>query len=230
MKITILSCGPGLEDIVSQYGHSSEWIPSIINNPTIDYNIKKVYLDNNFSLDKCDGYIITGSKYSVYDSLDWIKHLKDYVKSIINNNFSILGICFGHQLIADCLGGTVCKNQLGWELGSYNIKLTNYGIDNTLFKGIDNNDIVYESHQDVVSELPDGAVKLAYTNKGVQAFQYKNNIFGVQFHPEFSYGITRKLMDLRINKGIDVDSDILAESINSKKVLTNYIEILKRGN
>ena len=78
--------------------------------------------------------------------------------------------------------------------------------------------------------LPTDAVELAYNHKCTQAFYLHETLYAVQFHPEFSYGITRKLMDLRINKGIDVDSDILAESINSNKVLKNYIEILKRGN
>ena len=226
MKITILSCGPGLEDIVSQYGHSSEWIPSIINNPTIDYNIKNVYLDNNFSLDKCDGYIITGSKYSVYDSLDWIKNLKDYVKCIISNNFSILGICFGHQLIAECLGGTVRKNQLGWELGSYPIYLTEDGLGSPLFRDIDKQPIVYQSHKDCVLELPKQAVQLAYNQKCTQAFQIDGSIYSVQFHPEFSWNVMKKYVSVRNSSGVIVDDPSIPKSTQGHLVLRNFINLI----
>ena len=79
---------------------------------------------------------------------------------------------------------------------------------NLLFNNFYNNDIVYESHQDTVIKLPENFVELAYTQKSNQSFSYKNRIFGVQFHPEFSYDVTRKLLDLRIANGIKILTDI----------------------
>ena len=227
MKITILSCGPGLPEIVSKYGHSSEWIPDSISNPEITYQVIKVYKESSFSIADSDAIIITGSKYSVYDDENWISELKDLTKSIINKNIPILGICFGHQILAACLGGTVLKNTKGWELGSYNISLTKDGIQNPLFDQIENNEVFYESHQDVVSMLPKGAVELAFTEKANQSFSYNDLFYGVQFHPEFTYDVTRKLMDLRIEKGISVDSNILNKSVKGKIVLNNFINIVK---
>ena len=153
--------------------------------------------------------------------------LKSFIKSIILENKPILGICFGHQLLAECLGGQVEQNKLGWELGSYSINLTAEGLKHPLFENISDKDIVYESHQDVVSVIPENSIQLAYTKKANQAFSYKNNVFGVQFHPEFTYDVTRALMDIRINKGIIIDSNELQESINSKNILTNFIKIIK---
>ena len=229
MKISILSCGPGLPEIVSQYGHSSEWIPNSIDNSKIEYKIIKVYEDTNFSINDTDAVIITGSKYSVYDEQKWISYLMDIVKSFIDKNKPILGICFGHQILAACLGGKVIKNSRGWELGSYNVSLTTEGLDSPLFDSVDNNDIFYESHQDVVSMIPEGAVELAFTEKANQSFSYNNVIFGVQFHPEFTYDVTRKLMDLRIKKGILVDSNILDKSVKGKIILNNFIKIVKES-
>jgi len=227
MNIVIVSNGPGLKDVVEKFGHSSEWIPNSISDSSINYKILKAYEGEICNVDNYDAFIITGSKYSVYDDSKWICALKDFINSIILKNKPILGICFGHQILAECLGGKVEQNKLGWELGSYSINLTNEGLKHPLFNNIFDRDIVYESHQDVVSVIPEGSVELAYTEKANQAFSYNDNIFGVQFHPEFSYDVTRALMDLRVSKGIEIDSNVLEESLNSKNILTNFINIIK---
>ena len=224
MKIRILSNGPGLKEVVETYGHSSEWIPASISG-NHDYIIDKAYNNEFTDISESDAFIITGSKYSVYDKKTWILQLEQFIKKIIVSNKPILGICFGHQIIAKCLGGVVEKNSLGWELGSYNLKLTDAGSKSSLFNQFSNNDIVYESHQDVVSKIPPGSVELAYTSKGNQSFKHGKNIYGVQFHPEFSYEVTRKLMDLRLERGIQIDSNELMHSKNSKNILNNFIKI-----
>ena len=226
-KIIILSAGPGLPEIVERYGHSSDWIPNALSSYELDYDIRKVYEDSfDHSLDG-DAWIITGSKYSVYDDLPWINNLKIYLKEIITLKKPILGICFGHQILADVLGGQVIKNPLGWELGSYNIELTHEGISSNLFKNIDNQDVFYESHQDFVKKIPKGSTELAKTDKSNQSFVYDENIYGVQFHPEFTWEVTRALMDARIKKGIKVDDLNLNESIKGNKILHNFIDIIE---
>ncbi|MBI44709.1 MAG: hypothetical protein CMG66_00925 [Candidatus Marinimicrobia bacterium] len=227
MNIVIVSNGPGLKDVVDKFGHSSEWIPSAINDSTINYKILKAYEGETCNVKDYDAFIITGSKYSVYDNFEWISNLKIFIDSIISKNKPILGICFGHQILAECLGGKVEKNKLGWELGSYKINLTDNGLIHPLFKGVKDGDIVYESHQDVVSLIPDNAIELAYTEKANQSFAFNDNVFGVQFHPEFSYDVTRELMDIRVLKGISIDSDKLEESLNSKNILVNFINIVR---
>jgi len=225
-KIVILSAGPGLPDIVEKYGHSSDWIPNLLKDYKLSYTIKKVYDRDLCTIDDGDAWIITGSKYSVYDNCDWIDQLVMFTSDLIENKKPILGICFGHQVIAKAIGAEVFKNPLGWELGSYNISLTNDGYNNNLLSGINDNDIVYESHQDIVSNLPADAKILANTRKSIQSFCYKNS-YGVQFHPEFSYDVTRMLMDLRIKNGIEVDNNELKKSVNSHKVLHNFIKIVQ---
>ena len=227
MNIVIVSNGPGLKSIVEKFGHSSEWIPKSINDSSINYHVLKAYEGEICNITNYDAFIVTGSKYSVYDNSKWISQLKEFINSIISHNKPILGICFGHQILAECLGGKVEKNKLGWELGSYSINLTDEGSKHPLFENISNRDIVYESHQDVVSLIPENTVELAYTKKGNQAFCYKNNIFGVQFHPEFSYDVTRALMDIRLARGVVLDSNKLEDSLNSKNILTNFIKIIK---
>ena len=225
-KVVILSAGPGLPEIVELYGHSSEWIPNILSSKNLDFVIKNVYNNDECTIDDGDVWIITGSKYSVYENVPWINNLVDFVKLLIKNKKPVLGICFGHQVIAKSIGADVIKNPLGWELGSYSINLTDSGLNHNLFFGINNYDIVYESHQDVVVNLPSDVNILANTKKSIQSFQYKNNIYGVQFHPEFSWEVTRMLMDLRISRGILVDNNLLKKSINGYKILNNFIDIV----
>ena len=109
-----------------------------INNPKINYQIAKVYNNDLIDINSSDAFIITGSKYSVYDNVPWINRLVDFVKSLIEHKKPVLGICFGHQVIAKSIGADVIKNPLGWELGSYSIDLTKLGLNHELFLGINN--------------------------------------------------------------------------------------------
>ena len=225
-NVVIYSNGPGLPEIVKEYGHSSNWIPNIVNNNKVNFIIKKAY-ENDFDSDiKADAYILTGSKYSVYNKSPWIEELKKHVKKLIHENNYILGICFGHQVLADCLGAEVIKNKLGWELGSYKINLSEKGLQSKLFNGFSKQEIVYESHQDTVINIPSNLDILASSKKSNQSFSYNDKIYGVQFHPEFSKEVTRKLMDLRIENGVSVDSNVLLNAEKSSLVLSNFLNII----
>ena len=94
-----------------------------------------------------------------------------------------------------------------------------------MFEGFSSQEIVYESHQDTVLDLPDNVDILADSIKSNQSFSFNEKIFGVQFHPEFSKEVTRMLMDLRIAKGISVDSNDLLDSPKSHSVLKNFLNI-----
>ena len=82
-KVVILSAGPGLSEIVEKYGHSSDWIPSLLSAYKLEFIVKKTYLKDALSINDGDLFIITGSKYSVYDNNDWIAQLLHFVKLLI---------------------------------------------------------------------------------------------------------------------------------------------------
>ena len=163
-KIIILDCGPSLEEVSREFGQSPEWIMSALEDQGCEFDLIKAYEGQTVE-NSGDAWIITGSPRSVYDEEDWMLRLEANIRDAASCKRPVLGICFGHHLIAKSCGGKVEKNPLGWELGSYSISLTEHGKYSPLFKDMEDELIVYESHQDIVTVLPDGAVELAYNKK-----------------------------------------------------------------
>ena len=105
--------------------------------------------------DVADAFLITGSKSSVYDDKAWIRSLEDFVRMLHATRSKLVGICFGHQLIAQALGGSVAKSNKGWGVG-----VNAYAVDDTLFRQADGKDLcLLASHQDQVMQMPPGAKK-----------------------------------------------------------------------
>ena len=223
-NIIIFDCGPSISEVSDMYGSSPEWIQNILSDVGCKFLWVKSYAGDKVGNDMGDAWIITGSPRSVYEEKDWMLNLESKIRYSEENHIPVLGICFGHQLIAKSLGGIVDLNPNGWELGSYPIELTAEGLKSSILYGIQNNDIVYQSHQDCVVTLPQRAKKLAFNSKGIQAFSINDYIYGVQFHPEFSYDIIRKYVQVRMNKGIKVDNPLVTESNAGVNVLLNFIK------
>tara|TARA_Y100000590_G_C15619102_1_gene976879 strand:- start:702 stop:1385 length:684 start_codon:yes stop_codon:yes gene_type:complete len=225
-NVIILDCGPSLEDVSKEFGQSPDWIISSLKEYDINFTWIKSHSGEKIEENIGDAWIITGSPRSVYDEEVWMQDLEISIRNAAKINKPILGICFGHQLVAKSFGGVVALNPKGWELGSYPIYLTNEGQTSPLFKGVDNRSIVYESHKDIVSSIPKEAIVLASNDKGNQSFQLFDSIFGVQFHPEFSIEIIRKYVSIRSAQGVPVDDPVLPKSKSSHLVLHNFINII----
>ncbi len=224
-RIIILDCGPSLEEVSQEFGQSPEWIISALEGQGCEFNWIKAYEGQAVENSSGDAWIITGSPRSVYDEEDWMLNLEVNIRDAAKRKRPVLGICFGHQLIAKTFSGKVEKNPNGWELGSYTISLTEHGKYSPLFKDMENELIVYESHQDIVTVLPDGAVELAFNKKGVQAFQLFD-MYSVQFHPEFSWDVMKKYVSVRGTSGVPVDDLAVPKSLQGYLVLNNFINLI----
>jgi GMP synthase (glutamine-hydrolysing) len=127
-----------------------------------------------------DGVVISGSQTSVYDDLDWVHEATGWVQGVHTADIPVLGICWGHQFLAQALGGRVVD--MGeYELGYRTVDRVG---DDPLLEGVSREFVGFETHSDRVAELPPGARALARNDYGLQAFRL-GSAWGVQFHPEY---------------------------------------------
>jgi GMP synthase (glutamine-hydrolysing) len=127
-----------------------------------------------------DGFVVTGSAASVYWEREWIDRLKSWVGETIDAGVPALGVCYGHQLLADVMGGTV-EDMGEYEIGYRTVK---HDGENDLLAGVNEEMTVFTSHSDRVAEKPPGATVFAENDYGIHGFR-KGDVFGVQFHPEY---------------------------------------------
>lgn len=135
-----------------------------------------------------DGWLITGSKFGAYDDLPWIAPLEDFLREAYANDIPIVGICFGHQILAQALGGKVAKYAGGWSVGRVKYQLDGLAEDLPL----------YAWHQDQVISLPPDATVAGSTDFcRYAALSYGNKAYTVQPHPEFTKDYIVDLLDAR---------------------------------
>ena len=151
---------------------------------------KEKILDADYLMKTFDKIIVAGSSEVWLSKDDDMTHtakttLLPTIKRLVEANFPLLGICFGHQLISMALGGVVADSKTQSEGGIQRIRFTDSGWTDPLFEGLHNPLSVSEGHDDSVVTMPDGVVHLAFSEKcPAQAMRIGDNIYGVQFHPE----------------------------------------------
>lgn len=177
-----------------------------------------------------DGCIITGSFASVYWDDEWIQNLLSWAQEGLDQNLPFLGVCFGHQVMADVLGGTV-EGMGEYELGYTEVNQVG---ESVLFRNIDDPFLVFNAHSDRVTDLPEGARLLAENEYGVHAFQ-KDNVFGIQGHPEYDLETAREVtesMDVSESKRrevlADINSERYAEAANTKRIFDNSLTLIEQ--
>ena len=153
--------------------------------------IDDIFPDN---IDDFDGFLITGSAYGVYDDAPFITKLTTLIQQIHAAGKPLVGICFGHQIIAHALGGFAAKSAKGWGLGTSQINLSNLPD----WIKTDRQDInLIHVHQDQVETLPATAQRIASTPFCKNAaYIIGDTVLAFQGHPEFDAEYTSALIDL----------------------------------
>lgn len=174
---------------------------------------------------RSDAYVITGSRHSACDRSPWVEALKELVRECREGRGKLVGICFGHQLIVEALGGEVTRSARGWNLGIKEVALV---AQRPWMRPLPLRVRLLFNHRDQVVRLPDGAMLLAGDEAcPVQMFEFAGRILALQAHPEYTVAYQEALMDaasasiapevheaaLAANRGAAADDDVVLEWI-----------------
>ncbi|KAH6850670.1 class I glutamine amidotransferase-like protein [Chaetomium sp. MPI-CAGE-AT-0009] len=149
--------------------------------------------------DAIDAVLITGSRAAAYANDAWVVRLAAFVRCLLGEGrVRVIGVCFGHQIVARALGARVAPSPAGWELSVTEVELSREG--RWVFGGRAWN--IYQSHRDAVLELPPGVVPLASTEKcPIQAMYVPRQLITVQGHPEYTPFIMNEMLQARHKAG-----------------------------
>ena len=186
-----------------------------------DLNISTIDLQKNHPLPmprKNDAIIITGSHSMVTDEESWSLELEKWLPQIIDEQIPLLAICYGHQLLAKCLGGVSGYHENGIEIGTVDIFLEDFAKEDELFSKLPNSFKAHTVHSQTVVELPKNAIRLAFNNHDINhAYRVGSKAWGVQFHPEFDANAMNlyinevsKKKNLEVNKLIKQSEETIA--------------------
>lgn len=228
MQLLVVNC-VNVTGLEYPGGHPGEWFRKAAGGDPARFAVWHVHRQETPPHGSYQGVILSGSPASAYQDLPWIARLIRSILSWAEEGTPMLGVCFGHQLLAQALGGKVERNPCGREIGTLPIHLTEVGRRDPLFEGLPERFDCMHGHSDFVSELPSGAEILAYSRMTpVQAFRLGERIRGIQFHPEFTSAIVKFILardrEALGREGLD-ESVILAqlrEVPEARRVLANF--------
>ena len=207
MNISILETGKLPGTLEKQFGDYTSMFSNLFKEINLPHKLR-TYEVTKFQLPNdpkdSDLWLITGSSFGVYDNLAWISDIKDLIKQITEEKVPLLGVCFGHQILAEAMGGKVEKSMKGWGIGIHKYdRLTSTMWSEKLGKNFSG----YASHQDQVTIIPKDSTSV-YGSKfcphSVLSYgdKEKPNAISIQSHPEFSKDCLRAIISRRIGKTI----------------------------
>lgn len=202
MTIVVLRTGDALADIAPKRGEFARWIQEAAGT-TWDGDWREHDVRHDGPMPVLEGvaaFIITGSSSSVTERAPWMLRTEELIRGIHGARIPLLGICFGHQIVAQALGGLVTKNPHGREIGTVRVRRAACPIAaaDGLFTGLGDEFQVNSTHVDTVARLPEGGRVLCSTSlEPTAAYAVGDTTRGVQFHPEIDGEVMRAYVKAR---------------------------------
>jgi GMP synthase (glutamine-hydrolysing) len=231
--LLIIKAGSTYPDIARHYGDFEDWIGECLDLPLTEMITLDAHTTEMFPEPKAiSGIVITGSHEMVTDQNAWMLRLSGWLKELRMNSVPTLGICFGHQLLAHTFGGRIEYNARGSETGTFEVCMTQQGVNDPLMNGLPDRFFVQQSHDQEVLILPSDAVLLLKNDHTPnQAFFLSPSVWGVQFHPEFSQEIMRAIIEMSASelraegKNPEELPPYIAGTPFSRQIFQNFLQI-----
>lgn len=186
LKVGLLECDHVREDLLHIAGDYRQMFAELFNRHAPQLELVSFDVRNGefpASTDACEGFVCTGSRFSAYDSDDWIQELKSFVRRLRDADKPFVGICFGHQVMAEALGGKVEKAEQGWGIGVHSLNVVKH---ESWMQPQQTSCGIQYSHRDQVTLLPERGVLLGESGHcPVAMFRVGEKMLGIQGHPEF---------------------------------------------
>ena len=233
MKIAILQCDNVMEKFQEDFGNYPEMITDLLNSVENNleigtFDVQKGEYPQN--INDWELFITTGSKASVNDNEDWILDLIEFTKLLGVTKKKLMGICFGHQIIALARGGSVEESDKGWGIGiaSNNLLIQTDWMDNEQHELK-----LIVSHKEQINQLPQGAMVIAESDFCPYFMvQWDDHFLSVQGHPEWNKLYSKTLMNDRRSiipvKSIEQGLASLEQNINNQQFARWIINFAKR--
>jgi len=225
MKLAILETGRPPEPLADQFGSYPEMFARLLG-PAFD--IETFDVENGELPEPAahHAYLLTGSPAGVYDPLPWIAPLMEFIRSA--NGAKMIGVCFGHQVMAQALGGEVIKSPKGWAAG-----LNRYEVVHPQrWTNGERQIAIPASHQDQVVVQPPGTKVVArsdFTPFAALAWSDRPAI-SFQFHPEFSVGYAKALIEKRFDRVNDPEGALASlDAPNDNQAVAGWIRNFLNG-
>ena len=232
-KLLIIKTGTTFPSIRQKHGDFEDYIVEQLGIPASDVVIAPVFITKTMpALEDISAVIITGSHAMVTDRENWSKRIAYWLRNVCGASVPVLGLCYGHQIIADAWGGIVHYHPHGREVGTVEIELCEAGKRDPLLGCLPEKFPGHVFHAQTVLKLPPAARLLAANAfEPHHAFVIHENIWGVQFHPEFNTAVMRAYIEAEsqalIRESFDIDKlkRSLVDNSYGQRLLRRFISL-----
>ncbi len=210
--LLVVKTGSKLPSLFERSGDYEDWIRQGLDLQPEAVTVVRVYESETLPPPQgLAGIVVTGSSAMVSEREAWSERTAAWLATAVRAETPVLGICYGHQLLAHGLGGRVGMNPRGREIGSIDVEIVDAAHEDALFRGFEGPLRVQATHVESVLEIPPGA-RLLGSSAGDphHAFAVGATAWGVQFHPEFDAATVRHYIEARRqmirDEGLDPDA------------------------
>ncbi len=231
--LLIVKTGHTFEDLKTEAGDFEDWVITAMEIDPSRALIVDITRGKHLPQpSEISGAVITGSHDNVSESPSWMEDGLQWIREALNAELPVLGICFGHQMLAHAAGGRVGFNPRGMEIGTTAVRFNRHKKGDLLFGTFDDELILAVSHRQTVLRLPENAFHLAESDRDRnQVFRLGKVAWGVQFHPEMNCRLLRVYIEndrkilLREGQNPDLLKETCVDSRSGSKILKRFFDI-----